>query len=656
MLYGTLGLLVQLTIALMVWASLYRFRGNAFGALAGTVAATYGYGLFAAALMVWSVSWRVTNVFLTIALCAFGFGYAPVRAALISFARSVKQIFSRHWLAATVIGSLAGFQLFVAALKPEMSIDGQLYHGPILANLVRAGSLWGWNSTNQYLYYTDLTMVSGVNLATFTGQARFDDTIQTLHLVVLMLLIIWVLRQRFESTAVRAGIAALIVSAPVIWMQPRILYVDLAYGTAVALAICLAVLVRRWGRAELLLAAASVSAIVASKPTGILTGALLGVVLLGTISFHRFRAGGNFRTALLHPVGAFAIAAGLSLSFYIRNFVGFGNPVYPVKVDIWRFHLPGIIDLSVFTSGDRGSGFVDIARLKSFAKNVLSGMADGVTKLDYDPRSGGFGQVPLVLVLLVLLLLITQLIWRLSKRDWSGPWLKLWPIQLAMVALATIILLIQPATFDSRYVIGPMVVISLAGLLTTLSPRPLPRAELIAGGLALTSALAMISWTETHVYPGLQTVLSLREASAQWQPTTPGNPWGENQDISWLPSSPDNCLSIAIEWSGGVKEWGNAETAQFSVLPYALSGQSLCNTITPVLKESLIDPDGKLIPGANTIPFNSSQFILLYDQNVEAWKSAIPESASCWSYVQTVSGTETFPQNLDVFRNLCAAG
>lgn len=656
MLFGILGLLVQFGIALMVWVVLIKTRSTVFSALAGAVSATYGYGLITAALMLWSISWQVTNVILGIGLVAIGFGYKPVRSAFTTIGQSLTQTGAKHWAAMLIIGTLAAFQLFVAAIKPEMSIDGQLYHGPVLANLVRTGSLWGWSSTNQYLYYTDLTMVSGVNLATFTGQARFDDTIQTMHLIVLMLLIVWALRKRFQSSAVRAGFAALIVSAPVIWMQPRILYVDLAYGTAVAIAIALATLVRKWGRAEVLLAAVSVAAIVASKPTGILTGALLGLALVAFIAVRRYRDGAGIRTSLFAPLGTFAIAAGLSLSFYFRNFVGFGNPVFPVEVDIWRFHFPGIIDLNVFTSGDRGSGFVDIARLKSFVKNMLSGMADGVTKLDYDPRSGGFGQVPLVLALIVLLLLITQLIWRLSKRDWSGPWLKLWPIQLAMVALATIILLIQPATFDSRYVIGPMVVISLAGLLTTLRPRPLPHTELIAGGLALTSALAMISWTETHVYPGLQTVLTLRGASAQWQPTTPGNPWGANQDISWLPSNPDNCLSVAIEWSGGVKEWGNAEAAQFSVLPYGLSGQLLCNTITPVLKESLIDSGGKPIPGANTIPFNSSQFILLYDQNVEAWKSAIPESASCWSYIQTVSGNETFPQELEVFKNSCAVG
>lgn len=651
--FGIIGLCAQASLAVLVWVKASPTRGVSFAALFAAAVATYGYGLAVSLLMLFSIGWQVANVSILLA-CAIAVARSrSLRTDVHTAVQSARTTLRRHWSAAVIIVSAAAFQLFVAALKPELSIDGQLYHGPVLSNIIRTGSLWGWSSTTQYIYYTDLTMATGVNLATFTGQARFDDTIQTMHLIVLMLVVIWALRGRFASSFTRAGIAALIVSAPVIWMQPRILYVDLAYGAVVALAVLMIVLIRNWRTAELVLIAIAVASIVATKPTGILTGAALGVLAFVVVCVRRARSHLPARRWLGEPLAAFAIAAVSSLSFYIRNFVAFGNPVYPVKVEAGRFQFPGIIDLSVFASGDRGNGLLDPERLRVFARSLRSGMTDGVTKLDYDPRAGGFGEVPLILAILIALVLISQVVFRISRRDWTGLWPSFWPQQLAIAAISLAVLMVQPAAFDTRYVIGPFVALCVCLALTSLGAVRLRLVELLAGGLALTSALAMVSWTETHVYPGLSTLLGLRTTSAQWQPTTPGNPWGSSEKVAWLPSDL-SCQAITIEWSGGVQEWGNAESSELTVLPYGLSGQALCNTVTPVLKAQLIGSDGQLVAGAGSLPFGSSNFIILFEQNVAAWKSAVPESASCWTEVARIAPTESYPQGLDVFRNTCA--
>ena len=651
--FGGIGLLVQFALFASCYVFLARTRGSAFALTAGGVFAIYGYGLFTSLGLLLAVPWQASNLLLAIML-AIWIGRLARTGVLSSGVAYGRSVIRRHWAAASIIALFALFQLFVAALKPELSIDGQLYHGPILANLIQTGSLWGWQAPNQYMYYTDLTMVSGINLSTFTGAVQFDDTIQTMHLVLLMFGIVWALGRRFRSSFVRAAFAALIVSAPVIWMQPRILYVDLAYGTAVALAIFFITFIREWGKAELWAAALTAAAIVATKPTGLLTGLLLGVVLAGVIIVRRSRAGAKPFTATLHTLLAFACALAASMSFYLRNFIAFANPVYPVQFSIGRFHFPGIIDLSVFASGDRGSGLVDPSRFGSYLNSIVSGAVHGVTKLDYDPRAGGFGQTPLYVLLLVLALLAAQLLWRARTRNWSAYWRGNWGTQTLLVALALAVIVIQPSAFDTRYVIGPTVVLCVAVLMTTLVTRSLYLIELLAGLAALALGLSTIIWTETNVYPGLRDVLTLRTTSAEWQPKTPGNPWGLSADMAWLQGSTGSCVRIALQTSGGVSSAGMKETAALSTLPYGLYGESLCNTVSPVQIDQYSSSAGTLTISARSNPLVSADYLVLYSDELSRWTNLIPSATSCWVTLQEIKGTEAYPQAQTVLKNVCA--
>ncbi|NTV38397.1 MAG: hypothetical protein HGA51_00340 [Demequinaceae bacterium] len=637
---GAVGIVVQSAFFVVVALYAARSRGLSRGLLYGGVIAVYGYALVIAFLSLLGIPWQVTNVLLVLSLALF-FARASARSTISGLLPGALFVLRRSWAAASVVGGVMAFTIFITALEADLSIDGQLYHGPVLANIVQSGSLWGWSAPNQYMYYTDLTMAGGVNLATFAGDARFDNAIQAPHLLLLILAIAWALGRRYRSSFARVSIATLIVASPVIWMQPRILYVDLAYGTAVAVAILMIAAVREFRILDVLIVGIAISAVFATKPAGILTG----MILLGALAVAVFvRSGGlpQWRSSL----GLYAAGVGPALvmgtSFYVRNWVAFANPVYPIRAAFGPVVFPGIIDLSVFASGERGSGLVDLGRLASYGDSLVRGMFHGVDKPDYDPRAGGFGHVPLAVLLLVLAVLGLGLLqrWRgphITQRErigWRGP--------LAMAGIVGAVLVVQPATFDTRYVIGPTVVLLTAALLVVVSVPLPPRVQVVAGMLALVAATGQIAWSEQRVYAGVKTSLDVMRGPAIWQPNSPAG-LGSRQGlaVAWLP---DDCSSIALETAGGVTESGMVESSYLGVLPYGLYGDFLCNEILPMTLDDGVDDAASLV---------GADFVVLYKDDVTAWAQEFPTTMACLKPIYEIAGSESYPRDELVFRNTC---
>ena len=639
---GILGILVQIAVFLVVTLVGARAHGLSRGLVYGGIVGIFGYALVISFFALLGIPWQVANVAIAIAL-GFSFVFRPTRSLFAEEIPLIVAAVCRAWAATTIVVGVLVFMVVIATLQPELSIDGQLYHGPALANLVQAGSLWGWAAPNQYVYYSDLSVAGGVNLASFAGDARFDNALQVPHLLLLIVLIAWALGRRYSSTFLRVSLATLIVSAPVIWLQPRILYVDVAYGAAVVAAIFFVVFVREYRRLDLLVAGMAVAAVFATKPAGILTGLiLLAALVIAVILRHRGRA------SLRATIGLLASAAlpplVLATSFYVRNLVQFGNPVYPIKAAFGPIVLPGIIDMSIFASGERGSGFVDPGRWISYATSVGSGMLHGVTKLDYDPRAGGFGYVPLFVLLIAAALIVLQVVLRLRARGSGQPILPHWRAQVGLVALVGGILLVQPSTFDARYVIGPTIVLLTALLLTALFPVPTV-VQLVAGALALMFAGGQVVWTERWMYPGFKTTLDIMKGPAEWQPNTPANPSGQGLQIVWLPDQTDACVTIALQTAGGVTPSGMSETSYLGTLPYGLYGDQLCNRVLPVTLNGDIDDTAALV---------GADYIVLYEDDVRSWERRFPELVDCLITVHVIAGSETYPENELVFRNTCA--
>lgn len=640
---GTLGIVLQLAaFALVVLASTPRY-GLSRSLVHGGVIAVFGYALVINLLLLVAVPWQVANVLLALSVGCL-FLIRTVRKALRAGSEPVRTALRSSRGAVAIVLAMILFQVFVTAIEPELSIDGQLYHGPVLANIVQSGTLWGWAVPNQYVYYTDLTMTGGVNLATFTGDARFDDALQIPHLVLLVFIINWALSARMRSAFARVSLAALIVSAPVIWLQPRILYVDVAYGAAVAGAIFFVVLVREYRRVDILVAGVLLSAVFATKPTGILTGLVLFAALVVAVILRR-RGLSTRRLTARDLVIGLGVPLAMGTAAYVRNFVQFGNPVYPVQANFGPISLPGILDLSVFASGERGNGLIDPSRWVTYARNIGWGMTHGVTKLDYDPREGGFGYVPLLVLVIAIVLIVLQLQAR-RRASIAGLTFGDWKPQAAVIAIAAVILVVQPSTFDARYVIGPTVVLLTAALMTSVARLP-SIVGIVAGVVAVGLAFSQVVWTERTMFPGLNVVAYLTGAPASAQPITPGNPWGESTRTAWMPTDDDGCITIAVQTAGGVTSSGMSESSYLGTFTYGLYGQQLCNRVYPIA----LGANGKPSQADGA---SAADFLVLYSADVVKWERALPDLADCLTLVYTIDGDDNYTEDETVLRNTCS--
>lgn len=645
---GSAGLAVQISIFAFVYLWAAPRRGRSIAALYAAVAAVDGYALVLLGGMTVGLRWQAANLVLLVACALVVIRSRSLRSALRRSPRAVLAVAKSQWVPFVLVGAAFLLQASAVLLSPELSVDGQLYHGPALAQMVQTGWVWGWDAPNPYMFYTDLAMVSGLNLATFAGDTWFDNGVQLPHLLVLVLAVQAALRSRFRRAGVRATFALLIVAAPVIWLQGRVLYVDVAFGAAVATLAFLIVESRRPAVGDLLIAGVAGAAVLSIKPNGILTAGLL-LVIYAVVAIQRRSSGPRLVEArvAVTTLATMAVPCLFALGFYVRNLVSFSNPVFPVTTSIGPVRLPGAIDLSVFASGERGSGFVDPGRLVSFGENLAHGAAAGVTKLDYDPRSGGFGHVPLMILALVASILLAQLLWIRFTHTRPRPWGQWpWRKQVALVCVAAALLLVQPATFDSRYVIGPFVILSVALLLSAVTPVPPRVIDTVAAALALVLVVGQVAWTESNMYPGFADLAELPSLSAQWQPATPGNIWGESADMAWLAPDDGDCVTIVVETLGGVQAEGLVERSKFGTLPYALYGEGLCNRVLPV---ELAEFEASAL---EENPLGGADYLLLYQEHLARWE-AIASPGSCWLDVGAVSASEAYPQGVTVIQNTC---
>lgn len=650
--YGTLGLLANCAIFILIFGWINTRNGLGLALLVALTIVLFGVPLVILGLMLIGIPWQFGNVLFAACSVAFFVSKSSRKNAFEGLFALWRGLYSNIF-SSLVIALFIVFHFVIAVLKPELSIDGQLYHGPVLASIISEGTVWGWTPVNQYYFYTDLTMVQGINLATFTGVTRFDDALQVPHLLLFVVALVWVLKSRFKGLFPRVALAVLVASAPVIWLQPRILYVDLAYGVAIFLAI---VFISQPNKSSnyliWLVTGISIAGVIATKPSGLLAGISLAIVAMMKLISLRNTAAIQVKGKKFVFVICLIVPILLSASFYLRNLVSFNNPIYPVQAKFGPISFPGIVDLSVFASGDRGNGVLDLSRIVTFINNIFTGSLNGVLKPDYDPREGGFGYVPIIVFSLVVLSLVGQLLLNIKNPSNISMSRILSKPQIAMVVLALLVLALQPSTFDARYVIGPTAVLLAAVSMSAITIEPNKFIDFTLGSMALLICVVQVGWNETHLFPGLKDVVYSRAQSADSQPSTPGNPWGISSSLEWLPQN--SCQIIGIQTQGGLTSSGMSETSYFATLPYALYGDHLCNKVVPVsLKDFVENSNNKFQSASNYIIFNRANYLLLNVVDTSTWMRIIPHFDTCFEQVNELTGNELWPESVAVFVNQC---
>jgi hypothetical protein len=528
---------------------------------------------------------------------------------------------------------LMAIQLIVNFFKVEWSIDGMLYHGPTLGNLMSNQSIWQFDSLNQYQYYSDLTMVGATTLASITPIVRLDDAAQVPYMLILAASISAILSLRVKSRSLRIAIATLILTSPVVWLQPRILYVDLAYASSIAAVVTLIMFLNPRNISYVLALGCAIGSLVATKPSGIPIGILVTLFASIYILKRDFtRASPALFVALYLPIF-------LGLMFYVRNYVQFSNPLYPVAWNLGPLNFNGPIGVDAFTSrGGTEGGLIDFSRILDFVSNLLSGASNGVTKLDYDPRTGGFSYTILVIPFLLAISLLNRLVTGKSIEDRG----QLAKPTLILVVATLITLLFQPASTDSRYVIAPFALTVCAFIL--VMPR-IPLQSILTPLILLASVFSMI-WVEKNMFMGIKSLNINLAANIKsilpggQEPTLdPGN------GFSWLPK--DDCVKVAIQSEGGVNENGMAELTRQNTLSYGYFGNKLCNDLTIVIapKDENTDFDSEVRELAE---INELKFIAVYTDELEKWVTSFTKVGLKAEELVQVLGDAEYPTDMSI--------
>lgn len=489
--------------------------------------------------------------------------------------------------------------LVVDSLKPEFSVDGMLYHGPVLANILGNNGLWNWSEPNEYIYYSDLSIFQAAIQAHLTQPILLDDAFQIPFLAIIGFGMLALLERSHLPSTTKFLVVFALLTAPVIWLQPRILYVDLAYAASLLTSVVLLVAIFRsrktdaWTLAALIIAIAST---MATKPVGLLTSALLTLTSV-LIVFWTTRQLSNFWPRFSRVVLIAAIPISLGSAFYLRNLIQFGNPIYPVMFTIGAVEYPGKIDPSVFSGGLNFSEL--IKRMWDFALNLMNGLFLGPSKHDYDPRSGGFGMsawviIGFAMIAATVVVFKKERLHRLPNSDAA---------LLALMGL--LILCLQPMTSDSRYVIGPFLMLAAASIIILPKPKK-GTLKAITGGLALVIAANLVL-VESKFLMGAGSIVFLSSVDQAYQPSTPGNPRGVGTGMEWLDQNGPK--SIFIQSETGVGVGGLAERTQLTQQSYQLYGHCLCNSVSysdgnPIHEDRLKPLAAELIGGAD--------YVLLY--------------------------------------------
>jgi hypothetical protein len=476
-----------------------------------------------------------------------------------------------------------GWNLYIAAIKPESTIDGMLYHGQTIANILTRNGLWDWSVSSAYSYYTDLGMVVASQFSRMTINVEFEDFVGTPYMILLFFLIKVTINSVAKSNAFSGLLSILILTTPVIWIQARILYVDLIYASALCAAIYILAIKAKLDSKLLILGALSIGALISIKPTGFAIAIILTVVLfIRGLMAHKAK-NVNKKTLLLMFIFLFS-----GLSFYIRNLAQWGNPFYPVRINLGVLEFDGIIDYKLFAAdGEVASSFFSLSRIVNFSSSVVRGLTFGMEKLDYDPRISGFSRIPLIVLAIVFLAVVIGKLIKIIGSKYKNLYIladhdlheSKNPRILIMTLLTIVTLSLQPNSFNSRYTIGPYIISLLIVISIIFKFNPIVKNQFFFPSiLTLFFIFLNIRWVENNVFLGLRSIENSKSQILNFNSGISGGSFQQENAFDWVPKS--RCVSIYVESGPGVTSGGMAALSVSDLFTYGFFGDRLCNEVT----------------------------------------------------------------------------
>ena len=331
-----------------------------------------GYGIFGIFGLLLGLAGLFNAFFLRlfaiiVILASFGTIAAHVRvfaghvisplSALASFKRG---IFGKH-RALKFITVLWLFVNFFIVFVPVTGWDALNYHLPIIANLIEEGRLTFTPAIQYYqrypvfaeIIYAVPMVIFGNTFAPGTpsafppemplgervgifnaGAAPFVFQLLQYGMLLLLLVLIYdFLKQRVENKFLLYAVPIFILA--ISDLQREVMhggYVDIfvfGFGLAGLFLVLENILAEKINFTELYIAAVLFGMALAMKYTTLLILAIAGLLLVTAL----FRAGAGVKAAVRHLSAYAAIISLIAGFWYAKNFIWFGNPVYPIFSD-----------------------------------------------------------------------------------------------------------------------------------------------------------------------------------------------------------------------------------------------------------------------------------------------------------------------------------
>ncbi|AOQ24887.1 hypothetical protein MTAT_03040 [Moorella thermoacetica] len=308
----------------------------------------------------------------------------------------------------------------------------------------------------------------------------------------------------------------LFLLTPMVLIHLRVAYVDAAFGSMIAAALYLFL---RWQEERnleyALILGLAIGLMMGIKATGI---AFAGVFVLAIVAsgFWQYRQGVSGNRALWLQITVILLALMATGTFwYLRTWWFYGNPVYPVEIQVLGWKLPGMGSVSrLFMTANTPEAY----RGRNIILNILTSWLElGNESYNYYSRTRGLGPAWAALALPAILP-FTFSAWRRRRAP------VLW-----MVGLTLIFLILQPAAWWPRYVlyVVPVGLAAMAWVYDRLDPR-------------LKTAVAGIMILNLVVATGLTLVETLDKLPAAMRLDPAHRTFGELyfSDYAWVDQLP----------------------------------------------------------------------------------------------------------------------
>jgi hypothetical protein len=339
---------------------------------------------------------------------------------------------------------------------PPYGWDALWYHLVAVAQFVQSGSL-GPSGLNPY---ADSYPRTGELLAAWPAVFSRSDALvpvaQVGFAVLGALATVGIARTVGVGGAGAWVAGTLYFLTPVVLAQASTAYVDVTFAglQAVSLYFLMRALFTastgasgsRAATARLVLAGLALGLALGTKPTALVWTAV-SVVTVAVVRVVQRR---GWRDSARAGAVVAGVAVAIGCPWYVLNTIRFGNPVYPVSVDIAGLHLSGLVSMGGLQSEPPVPGLWEpLQAVRSWLSDLALGV-HGLRGFDYDQRQGGFGPVfPLVGIPATVMAAARAL------RHRDQPWLVLLAVVTAQFAL-------QPYRWWSRFTIVLVVVAAVA--------------------------------------------------------------------------------------------------------------------------------------------------------------------------------------------------